>query len=64
MRVQAVFTATHNKKYILNPSFSGGRDQEDYSLRPAWAKSEERPPSQPIGQVTCSYNPSYTGGYR
>jgi hypothetical protein len=24
----------------INPSYSGGRDQEDHSSRPAWGKSE------------------------
>jgi hypothetical protein len=24
--------------HVYNPSYSGGRDQEDCSLKPAWAK--------------------------
>jgi hypothetical protein len=27
--------------FICNPSYSGGRYQEDFSLKPAWAKKEE-----------------------
>jgi hypothetical protein len=29
--------------HICNPSHSGGRDQEDESLKPAWANSSNRP---------------------
>jgi hypothetical protein len=25
--------------HTCNPSYSGGRDQEDHSLKPAWANS-------------------------
>jgi hypothetical protein len=25
--------------HVCNPSYSGGRDQEDHSLKPAWANS-------------------------
>jgi hypothetical protein len=30
--------------YTCNSSYSGGRDQEDCALRPAWAKKFMRPP--------------------
>jgi hypothetical protein len=29
--------------HACNPSYSGGRDQEDHSSRPAWAKSWRDP---------------------
>jgi hypothetical protein len=29
--------------HACNPSYSGGRDQEDCGLKPAWANSSERP---------------------
>jgi hypothetical protein len=29
--------------YACNPSYSGGRDEEDLGLKPAWAKSSMRP---------------------
>jgi hypothetical protein len=29
--------------HACNPSFSGGRDQEDHSLKPTWANSSTRP---------------------
>jgi hypothetical protein len=29
--------------YAYNPSYSGGSDQEDRSLKPAWANSSVRP---------------------
>jgi hypothetical protein len=28
--------------HACNPSYSGGRDQEDYSLRPVWAKKKKK----------------------
>jgi hypothetical protein len=39
-------TVTH----AHNPSYTGGRDQEDCGLRPAWAKIFTRPPSQPMAR--------------
>jgi hypothetical protein len=38
-----------------NPSFLGGRDQEDHSSRPAWANSS----GDPISKIT---RPKWTGG--
>jgi hypothetical protein len=32
--------------YTCNPSYSGGRDQEDHSLRPAQANSSKDPISK------------------
>jgi hypothetical protein len=29
--------------YTCNPSYSGGRDQEDQDSKPAWPSSSERP---------------------
>jgi hypothetical protein len=29
--------------HAYNPSYSGGRDQEDWGLKPAWANSSTRP---------------------
>jgi hypothetical protein len=31
--------------YTYNPRYSGGRDQEDHGLRPAWRKMKVRPMS-------------------
>jgi hypothetical protein len=32
--------------HTCNPSYSGGRDQEDCSLKPAWANSSQDPISK------------------
>jgi hypothetical protein len=32
--------------HACNPSYSGGRDQEDCSLKPAWANSSRDPISK------------------
>jgi hypothetical protein len=32
--------------YACNPSYSGGRDQEDLGSKPAWAKSSQDPISK------------------
>jgi hypothetical protein len=32
--------------YGYNPSYSGGRDQEDHGLKPAWANSLQDPVSK------------------
>jgi hypothetical protein len=32
--------------YAYNPSYSGGRDQEDRSLKPVWTNSLQNPISQ------------------
>jgi hypothetical protein len=32
--------------YACNPSYSGGRDQEDCSLKPGWANSSRDPISK------------------
>jgi hypothetical protein len=34
--------------YACNPSYSGGRDQEDYGLKPAWANSLQDPISKKL----------------
>jgi hypothetical protein len=38
--------------HTCNPSYSGGRDQEDHDLRPTSAKKLGGTPSQPI-KVEC-----------
>jgi hypothetical protein len=42
--------------HACNPSYSGGRDQEDCSLKPAWANSSQ----DPILKSPVSKN--WTGG--
>jgi hypothetical protein len=32
--------------HACNPSYLGGRDQEDHSLKPAWANSSQDPVSK------------------
>jgi hypothetical protein len=32
--------------HVCNPSYSGGRDQEDRSLKPAWGNSSQDPISK------------------
>jgi hypothetical protein len=54
--------------HAFNPSYSGGRDQKDYGLKPVWANSSQDPASKKhittIGLVewlkvsTLSSNPS------
>jgi hypothetical protein len=48
--------------HTCNPSYVGGRDQEDRGLRPAPAKSYQDPilPHQ-LGMVVCPCHPSYVG---
>jgi hypothetical protein len=36
--------------HAYNPSYSGSRDQEDRSSKPAWAKSSEDPISKNLSQ--------------
>jgi hypothetical protein len=46
-----------------NPSYLGGRDQENCSLRPAWAKiSKTSISTNKWSMVEQASNPSYTGG--
>jgi hypothetical protein len=46
-----------------NPSYSGGRDQEDHGLRPAQVKSSQDSMStnEKLGMVACVCHPSYAG---
>jgi hypothetical protein len=49
---------------LANPSYSGSRDQEDHSSKPAWAKSSQDPlsknPSQKRdGGVAQGVGPEY-----
>jgi hypothetical protein len=34
--------------HVCNPSYSGGRDQEDHGSKPAWAYSSARPISKTL----------------
>jgi hypothetical protein len=45
-----------------NPSYTEGRYQEDHSLRPAWAKSQQDPTStnKKLGAVGRTCHPNYT----
>jgi hypothetical protein len=38
--------------HACNPSYSGGRDQEDRGLNPAWANSARALPKIPIAKMT------------
>jgi hypothetical protein len=58
--------------YACNPSYSGGRDQEDGGLKPAWANSSRDPisknPSKKkknrAGGMTQSEGPKFKPQYR
>jgi hypothetical protein len=48
---------------VYNPSYLRSRDQEDYGLRPFWAKSMETLISNnKLGMVVHACHPSYVGG--
>jgi hypothetical protein len=49
--------------YFCNPSYSGGRDQEDHSLRPVQAKNLQGPIStnEKLSVVMHTCHPSYVG---
>jgi hypothetical protein len=42
-----ILSRSVHHRLTCNPSYWGGRDQEDWDLRPAQAKKLSRPPSQP-----------------
>jgi hypothetical protein len=49
--------------HACNPSYSGGRDQEDCSSKPAWTTvgktlSQKNPSQKTAGEVALSSNPS------
>jgi hypothetical protein len=45
--------------YDCNPSYSGGGDQKDCDLRPAWAKNKQDPMStDKLGMAVHLCNPS------
>jgi hypothetical protein len=52
--------------HVYNPSYSGGKDWEDYSLRPCWARLPTPISINKLGVVahTChsSYQEAYLGG--
>jgi hypothetical protein len=55
--------------HACNPSYSGGRDQEDHSSKTAWANSEQDPisktPSQErAGGVAQSIGPEFKPQYQ
>jgi hypothetical protein len=37
--------------HACNPRYSGGRDQEDHSLKPAWENSPQYPTQNRAGKV-------------
>jgi hypothetical protein len=45
--------------HTCNPSYLGGRDQEDLSLRPTWVKIPIE--TNKSGMVVHPYDPSYVG---
>jgi hypothetical protein len=47
--------------HTCNPSYSGGKDQEDQGSRPAWAKSKIPYQQKKLGMVACASYPSYVG---
>jgi hypothetical protein len=51
--------------HAYNPSYLGGRDQEEQSSKPAWANSLPDPilkvPNPSQAPVTHACNPSYSG---
>jgi hypothetical protein len=51
-------TADGDWNHICNPSYLGGRDQEDHSLKPAWANSS----LDPISKKSPSYKKKRAGG--
>jgi hypothetical protein len=51
--------------HAYNPSYLGGRDEEDHSLRPAQAKKFKRLHlSKKTGDDDTRYRPNSTGGIR
>jgi hypothetical protein len=48
--------------HACNPSYSGGRDQEDFNLRLAHTNSYQDPIStnKKLAAVVCTCHPSYT----
>jgi hypothetical protein len=49
--------------HTCNPSYSGGRDQEDRSSNSLQAKKLVRPQlHKKLGMMVCTCDPSYTGG--
>jgi hypothetical protein len=47
--------------HACNPSYSGGRDQEDCSLKPAWANSSQDPISKNPSQKRTGGVPQGVG---
>jgi hypothetical protein len=52
-----------------NPSLSGGRDQEDHGLKPAWGNSlgdtiSKKPPQKRAGGVAQGVGPELKPQYR
>jgi hypothetical protein len=44
--------------HACNSSYSGGRDQEDHSSKPAWAKKKKK--QEPSNREALSSNPNTT----
>jgi hypothetical protein len=54
--------------YACNPNYLGGRDQEDHSLKPAWANSSQDPISEilntkRVGGVALGVCPEFISQY-
>jgi hypothetical protein len=55
--------------HTCNPSYSGGRDQEDHSSKPAWAivhetLSQKNPSNKRAGRVAKGVGPGFKLQYR
>jgi hypothetical protein len=50
--------------HICNLSYLGGRDQEEWGLRPALAKSSWDPISTSDGEMACTCYRSYVGKHK
>jgi hypothetical protein len=44
-KLKIIQAKARHSGYVYSPSYMGGRDEEDGSLKLAWGK---RPPSQPV----------------
>jgi hypothetical protein len=54
--------------HIYNPGYSGGREQEDHSSKPAWATSSEdlpqkKPSQKRAGRVAQGVGPEFKPQY-
>jgi hypothetical protein len=49
--------------HSYNPSYSGGRNQEDSGSKPAWANSSQDPISKTLGRVAQGEGPKVKPQY-